>query len=215
MSDQRKHLDQLRIEYSKKTLSKAEAQADPIAQFDVWFEEGRRSELPDLNVVQLATVHEDQPSSRVVLLHSFDQKGFVFFTNYQSEKGLHIAQNPKVALTFFWWQLERQVRIEGLATKVPAAVSDAYFASRPRESQIGAWASAQSIDIAGRAALENKYAAINERFKEADVPRPEHWGGYQVAPHRIEFWQGREGRLHDRLLYTKREGDWTLKRLQP
>lgn len=215
MSDLQERLDKLRINYSKSSLGKSDVHKDPVEQFALWFDQGAEVQLPDLNVVHLSTSHQGQPSSRVVLLRSFDNDGFVFFTNYNSEKGQHITRNPKVALTFFWWQLERQVRIEGQARKVARAVSTAYFASRPRESQIGAWASAQSEQIIDREMLDAKYLEMENRFEGEEVPCPEHWGGYVVVPERIEFWQGRDSRLHDRLEYQKAGNNWQLRRVQP
>lgn len=207
---------QLRNEYSKKELRLAQVVAHPLEQFNLWFEEALKAQLDEPNAMSLATVNQEgQPSLRVVLLKEVNTEGFVFFTNYQSKKGQSINHNPKVAFNFFWPELERQVRIEGKATKITDAQSDSYFQSRPLGSQIGAWASPQSQAISNRDFLERDLNALKEKYANQEVPRPDHWGGYLVTPHLIEFWQGRENRLHDRICYQLEAGEWVIKRLAP
>jgi len=190
---------------------------DPIKQFQKWFAEAVSAKLPLPEAMSLATVNSDgKPTSRMVLLKQADDDGFVFFTNYRSAKAGELEANPNVALVFFWSQFDRQVRIEGTVTKTSAEESQAYFATRPRESQVGAWASPQSSVINGRAELEAKQHELEKLYEGGPVPWPEHWGGYRVKPNRIEFWKGRIGRLHDRIVY-ERDGDdaWSIKRLAP
>lgn len=206
----------MRRDYSMKALDEADVLPDPIAQFGRWFDEARGSGLLEPNAMALATVGADgQPSNRTVLLKGFDRDGFVFYTNRQSRKGTELAATPKASLLFWWDRLERQVRIDGVVETVDAADSDAYFASRPQAARIGAWASPQSRRIESRAWLEAEVTSLAERFGESGVPRPEHWGGYRVVPHAIEFWQGRSSRLHDRLIYRREGVVWTLARLAP
>ncbi|KUZ13853.1 pyridoxamine 5'-phosphate oxidase [Burkholderia diffusa] len=211
-------LADLRINYSRASLDEADAAPDPFAQFDRWFKEALDAKLPEPNTMTLATVGDDgRPSARIVLIKGVDERGFVFFTNYESRKGRDLAANPHAALLFYWIELERQVRIEGRIEKTSADESDRYFASRPLGSRIGAWASEQSAVIDSRATLEAREKAVSERYGE-NPPRPPHWGGYRVVPDAIEFWQGRPSRLHDRLLYTRdaaAESGWTISRLSP
>ena len=190
---------------------------DPIKQFQLWFSEARDARLALPEAMSLATVNpEGKPASRMVLLKNVDPDGFVFFTNYRSAKAKELAANPNVALTFFWSQFERQVRVEGTVTKTSAVESQEYFATRPRESQIGAWASPQSEVISGREELEKRQAELDETYRDGLVPWPEHWGGFRVKPVRIEFWKGRTGRLHDRIVYERQPDDsWAIKRLAP
>lgn len=205
----------MRRSYERDELDEAETLPDPTRQFAEWFEDAKRRDVVEPNAMTLATVDaEGRPSTRVVLLKSFDADGLVFFTNYDSRKGADIDANPHVALQFFWPQLERVVRVEGRVAKVSAAESDAYFAVRPLDSRLGAWASPQSQVIANRAVLVKNAAAAAARF-HGDVPRPDHWGGYRVAPERWEFWQGRRSRLHDRIRYRLDEGSWIRERLAP
>ncbi|WP_175775763.1 pyridoxamine 5'-phosphate oxidase [Burkholderia anthina] len=211
-------LADLRINYSRASLDEADAAPDPFAQFDRWFKEALAAKLPEPNTMTLATVgDDDRPSARIVLIKGVDERGFVFFTNYESRKGRELATHPQAALLFYWIELERQVRIEGRIEKTSADESDRYFASRPLGSRIGAWASEQSAVIDSRATLEAREQDVVERYGE-NPPRPPHWGGYRVVPDAIEFWQGRPSRLHDRLLYTRdatAAPGWTISRLSP
>ncbi|KWH59168.1 pyridoxamine 5'-phosphate oxidase [Burkholderia anthina] len=211
-------LADLRINYSRASLDEADAAPDPFAQFDRWFKEALAAKLPEPNTMTLATVGADgRPSARIVLIKGVDERGFVFFTNYESRKGHDLAVHPHAALLFYWIELERQVRIEGRIEKTSAEESDRYFASRPLGSRIGAWASDQSTVIDSRATLEAREKAVGERYGD-NPPRPPHWGGYRLVPDAIEFWQGRPSRLHDRLLYTRdtaAASGWTLSRLSP
>ncbi len=206
----------IRKDYSLLALNETDIAADPIEQFSRWWNDAVRSEIHEVNAMTLATAtKEGKPSARIVLLKDFDENGFVFFTNYNSRKGNELAGNPYAALTFFWKEIERQVRIEGIVEKAGAAESDAYFFSRPEGSRIGAWASPQSTVIKSRDVLEENVAKYTGEFKNS-IPRPPHWGGYRVMPLRIEFWQGRSSRLHDRISYTKTdEGSWKAERLAP
>lgn len=199
------------------TLDERSVERDPIKQFKVWFDSAVAAKLPLPEAMSLATVTRDgKPTSRMVLLKSFDNDGFVFYTNYLSAKAKDMETNPNVALTFFWSQLEKQVRIEGQVAKTSADESRSYFEVRPRESQIGAWASAQSEVISGRDELEKRQAELEETYRDQPVPWPEHWGGYRLNPDRIEFWKGRVGRLHDRIVYERQsDGSWSIKRLAP
>lgn len=206
----------LRKEYVRACLSEQDCAAEPIAQFGRWFEDARAAELPDMNAMSVSTVGADgRPSSRILLVKGFDQRGFTWFTNYGSRKGRELEGNPHAVMLFWWAGLERQVCIEGKVEKVTAEESDAYFASRPLASQLGAIASAQSRPIASRALLDAGFSELKASCGDAPA-RPAHWGGYRLAPDRIEFWQGGSSRLHDRLLYTLQPGGtWQRERLQP
>jgi pyridoxamine 5'-phosphate oxidase len=199
-------------------FTKDSIDASPIRQFQTWCAEVRAQGVSEQDVISmtLATAAKDgQPSARVVLLKSFDERGFVFYTNYQSRKGRDLAENPRASLLFYWSQLWRQVRIEGWVEKISAAESEKYFQSRPLGSKLGAWASNQSQVVDNRETLEARFAELEKRFGE-QVPRPEHWGGYRLRPNSIEFWQGRDNRLHDRLRYRLQEdGGWSIERLGP
>lgn len=205
----------LRQEYMRASLNETDVAADPFPQFQKWFDEAVRAESPMVNAMTLATVGDDgAPSARIVLLKGLDANGFVFYTNYLSRKGRELAANPRATLLFHWTDLEREVRIDGRVEKVTAAESDEYFASRPLGSRHAAIASPQSEVVASRAVLEARFAAAAADHGETP-PRPAHWGGYRVIPSRLEFWQGRPSRLHDRLLYTRTGDRWTLSRLAP
>jgi pyridoxamine 5'-phosphate oxidase len=206
----------MRRDYAAAGLAEEDALADPIAQFQRWFDDARRAEVHEPNAMTLATVDAaGQPAARVVLLKGVDRRGLAFFTNRDSRKARELFANPRAALVFWWGPLQRQVRFEGTIEDVDAAEADAYFASRPRGSQLAAWASAQSTVIADRAALEAEERRHRERFGEAEVPRPPFWGGYRLVPHRVEFWHGRQNRLHDRLRYTRTADGWRIERLAP
>ena len=210
-------ISDLRREYASRALGEADTDPDPIKQFRVWFDEALKSEIIDVNAMSLATATPSgEPSVRTVLLKDLDAAGFVFFTQYDSAKGRDLALNPRAALLFYWAPLERQVRITGSVARVAREVSEAYFATRPVDSQWGAWTARQSSEIDTRDALEHQYAEVKRRFTNQTVPCPPDWGGYRVTPERIEFWQGRPGRLHDRILYTlQSDGTWTRVRLAP
>jgi pyridoxamine 5'-phosphate oxidase len=205
-----------REEYSRGGLSEADLAADPVEMFERWYVEARDAGVREPNAMVVATTDPDgAPSSRFVLLKGFDAAGFVFYTNQASRKGRALAAEPRIALLFPWHDLERQVRIEGVAEELPRADVAAYFAVRPRASQLGAWASRQSRPVAGREELERAYAEVEHRFAGVDVPVPEEWGGYRVVPQQVEFWQGRIGRMHDRLIYRRTEAGWATERLAP
>ena len=207
---------EIRREYMQAGLDERDLAAEPIAQFSAWFQAALAAETRDPTAMTLATADvQGRPAARIVLLKSFDERGFVFYTNYGSRKAHEIEANPHAALVFYWPELDRQVRVEGRVGRVDPAESAAYFASRPVASQLGAWASRQSEPIAGRAELERSLAAAAERFAGA-VPAPSFWGGYRLRHDRVELWQGRPSRLHDRLVYRRGEDDrWTIERLQP
>lgn len=207
----------IRRDYSLKTLLETEVADNPFLQFGDWWQQAVESEIDEVNAMTLATASlEGVPSARIVLLKAYDEKGFVFFTNYESAKGQELAENPKASLLFFWKELERQVRITGLVEKVSTAENDEYFLSRPTGSQIGAWASPQSHVIENRSWLENRVKELDAKFKTEPLTRPAHWGGYRVKPVIIEFWQGRSSRLHDRIQYTLQDnGGWKIERLAP
>lgn len=206
----------LRRDYSHATLTEHEVDSDPIRQFAVWFRQAVEAQMPEPNAMSLATVGSDgRPSLRIVLLKDFDERGFTFYTNYQSRKGDHLLGNPHAAITFHWVELERQIRIEGRVEQVAPEESDAYFNIRPVKSRIGAIASAQSRPIGSREQLEQQFEQASAEFGD-NPPRPAHWGGYRLTPDWMEFWQGRRSRLHDRIVYTREAGgSWTRQRLQP
>lgn len=212
-----KEIADIRKDYQLETLSEADVAADPIAQFGKWWDEAVKSDIDEVNAMTLATVNKDGiPAARIVLLKEYDAKGFVFFTNYNSNKGEELLQNPNACLVFFWKELERQVRITGIAEKISIEESIAYFNKRPDGSKIGAWASPQSLAVAGKAWLKETFEYYRERFKHGEIPKPPHWGGYRIKPSKIEFWQGRPSRMHDRILYTSQTGgNWKIERLAP
>ncbi len=207
----------IRKEYKLQSLSEAQVDKSPLKQFDLWWKEARNSDIEEPNAMTLATASGDGiPAARIVLLKEFDEKGFVFFTNYNSYKAQHLDENPRACLVFFWKELQRQVRITGLVEKVTAAESDTYFSRRPEGSKLGAWASPQSQVIAGRAWLEENEKKFHDRFGEKELEPPSHWGGYRVKPVTIEFWQGRPNRLHDRIQYSLMDNNsWAIERLAP
>ena len=207
----------IRKNYSQKTLLESEVDSDAIKQFTNWWNDALAAEIDEVNAMTLATASvEAVPSARIVLLKEFSERGFIFFTNYNSYKGQQLSENPKASLVFFWKELERQVRITGLVMKINAAESDAYFQSRPVESQVGATISPQSQVIESREWLDKHYNEIKDNLKNENIQRPQHWGGYIVRPVVIEFWQGRAGRLHDRIQYTlEDDGSWKIERLAP
>jgi pyridoxamine 5'-phosphate oxidase len=211
------HVARLRKEYTRAGLKESDAASGPIEQFRNWFDEALAADLHEPNAMTLATATPDgRPSARVVLLKGLDERGFVFYTSYEGRKGGELETNPYCALVFYWGELERQVRVEGRASRVSEEESDEYFGSRPRGSQLGAWASEQSRPVEGRGALEERLRGLEAQYEGREVPRPPFWGGYRVEPEVVEFWQGRENRLHDRLVYRRSDnGEWGRERLQP
>ncbi len=205
-----------RREYLKSGLEQGDLLEDPVGQFSLWFNQAKDTDIPDPNAMVLATVSGDgQPSQRTVLLKYYDAGGFVFFTNQKSRKAREIEENPKVNLHFVWLELERQISIAGIASPITPAESARYFMTRPRDSQIAAWVSNQSSRISSRQFLLQTFQEMKQKFANGDVPLPSFWGGYRVKPSAIEFWQGRENRLHDRFLYTFSAGTWEVERLAP
>ncbi|MBE0491029.1 MAG: pyridoxamine 5'-phosphate oxidase [Sulfurospirillum sp.] len=209
-------LQDMRRDYASASLDEQSVDANPFVQFEKWFNEAKNAEVLEPNTMILATSDKDNiPNIRAVLLKIFDEKGFVFFTNYTSDKAREIEQNPRVALEFLWLDLERQIRILGTCEKISTMESLSYFMKRSRDSRIGAWVSTQSKVISSRKFLAMQVEKIKEKFKNSEVPLPDFWGGYRVKPTKIEFWQGRESRLHDRILYTKDAENWVISRLAP
>jgi pyridoxamine 5'-phosphate oxidase len=216
MDPERPDLASLRAEYQLAGLDESDLTPDPFSMFARWFDSARGAGVLEPNAMVLSTVSNDGlPSARTVLLKGLTDHGFVFFTNYESRKGAELGANPHCSLLFGWYELQRQVRIEGAASRIPRAETEAYFATRPRDSQLGAWASAQSSVVASRADLDAAYAEAEARFVGTDVPAPPHWGGYLVTPDRVEFWQGRRHRMHDRLAYRREGARWIIERLAP
>lgn len=212
-----KSIAELRQEYAVGALNEAEVDPDPLQQFQRWFGEAVAAQLPEPNAMTLATADRTgRPYARVMLLKDCDADGFVFFTNYRSDKGRQLAESPHVALVFLWLELERQIRIEGAVSPIPGAESEAYFRSRPRESRLGALASRQSQMVASRQILDARFQQLEAQYPDDNIPMPHHWGGYRVRPDMLEFWQGRHGRMHDRLRYRRQTvGSWLLERLEP
>ena len=216
MEDLPNYINKLRHDFSKMSLDESMVDENPVKQFEKWFCEAVDAKVQEPNAMVISTVNsENRPSSRIVLLRNFDEKGFVFYTNYNSRKGKEIENNPYASLNFFWPEVERQIRIEGKLEKHSGEESDKYFMSRPLSSRLGAWTSPQSEIIRDRKSLDEAYQKITEHFEGKEVMRPEWWGGYVLVPDRIEFWQGRESRLHDRICYLKENNHWQIARLAP
>ena len=209
-------VSRLRKEYEEEGIDSANALGDPMEQFQIWYVQAKEAMIPEPDAAVIASINEEEyPSSRFVLVRKVDGDGFVFFTNYRSDKATSFSLSPKVSLTFGWLPLHRQVRVHGLVEVAKDEESDDYFSQRPRGHQIGAWASPQGQVISDRKTLEGRYREISERFGDGPIPRPEHWGGYRIRPTMIEFWQGRPDRLHDRLRYSWSNDRWILQRLAP
>lgn len=207
-------LASLRLNYLLNELVEENVSENPFKQFEKWFNEALEAQILEPNAMHLATISNGKPHGRIVLLKGFDENGFVFYTNYESNKGKQIAEVPFASLTFFWGDLERQVRIEGEIVKTSAEESDEYFQVRPRGSQIGAWVSRQS-SVISKAELENRQQELEKYYADKTIPRPPYWGGYRLIPEKVEFWQGRPSRLHDRILFTKNGNTWKIERLSP
>jgi len=207
----------LRLNYTRQQLLETAVDPDPIQQFQIWFAQAMSSsDIIEPNAMTLATAtKEGMPSARIVLLKGLDERGFVFYTNYESRKGQELMANPYASLVFWWGALERQVRIEGIVEKISAQETEAYYHSRPAGSRLGAWASDQSRVIPNREVLEKRLADLTAQYQDQEIPRPLHWGGFRVTPQAIEFWQGRPSRLHDRLLYRLVDDSWMIERLSP
>lgn len=216
MKDLRLYINSLRHDFSKQTLDERDVNVDAVLQFEKWFKEAVDAHVNEPNAMTVTTATKDgKPSARILLLRNFNEDGFVFYTNYTSRKGVEILDNPNCALLFFWPELERQVRIEGVLQKQTAEESDLYFKTRPRGSKLGAWTSEQSKVIASREVLDKEYSTLSVKYPGEDIPRPPNWGGFLLKPVSIEFWQGRPSRLHDRILYTKENNNWKIERLAP
>ena len=217
MKDLKEYISQLRYDFSKQTLDESEVNTNPIIQFESWFKEAVEAQVLSPNAMVVSTASKDAvPTARVLLLRNFDEKGFVFYTNHNSKKGNQIDHNPHVALTFFWPELERQIRIEGTVDKQTDEESDEYFVVRPEGSKLGAWASQQSSVVESRAVMDAKFKEMQNHFRGKEIPRPAFWGGYLVKPTMFEFWQGRPNRFHDRIAYVQDENrNWEIERLSP
>ncbi len=217
MKDFKEYISQLRYDFSKRTLNESEVNPNPLIQFESWFKEAVEAQVLSPNTMVVSTASKDaKPSARVMLLRNFNENGFVFYTNYHSKKAVSMDHNPYAALTFFWAELERQVRIEGVIEKQDDRESDEYFSQRPDGSKLGAWSSVQSAVIDSRASLEETFHNMKNKFKDLPIPRPAFWGGYNLKPYSFEFWQGRPSRMHDRIAYVLPEnGNWKIERLSP
>ena len=216
IEDVQNYLNEIRRDFMKQSLSENDVEKSPFDQFAKWFEEAVNSQILDPYAMTVSTVDNNcKPSSRVVYLRDISENGLIFYTNYLSRKGHDIEVHPYISVNIYWAELERQIRIEGTVNKAPKEKSDEYFAKRPRESQIGAWASEQSSVIESRTVLEERVKYFTEKFKDKPVPRPQHWGGYIIKPYYFEYWQGRQNRLHDRIVYVLENNQWKIKRLAP
>ncbi len=216
LEEVRNYINSVRRDFASKPLSKSDLNENPMEQFATWMEEAVNAQILDPYAMCLSTVNAaGKPSSRIVYWRDVADDGFVLYTNYNSRKGIEIAANPFVSLNFHWSEIDRQIRIEGSIKKVPVEMSDTYWATRPRESRIGAWASAQSSIVLSPNQLQLSVNELEEKYKNVDIPRPPHWGGYVVIPERLEFWQGRPSRLHDRFIYIKSGEGWTMEQLSP
>lgn len=216
MDDLRNHIIKLREDFTKGTLNETDVAAEPFIQFSIWLQQAVESKIPEVQAMNLATVSENgRPSSRIVYLREFENNHFSFYTNYNSRKGKEIQKNPNAALTFFWPELERQIRIEGKVEKASSEQSDAYFNNRPYDSKIGAWASEQSNTLSSRKELERRLDDLKARFSPETIKRPEFWGGFILKANYYEFWQGRKNRLHDRICYELKNEKWSIERLSP
>jgi len=217
LEEVKSYINSIRRDFADRPLNEVAVSKNPFEQYSIWFEEAVGSQILDPYAMCLSTASkEGKPSSRVVYMRDIIEQQFVFYTNYNSQKGIELAENPYASLNIHWGELERQIRIEGKVSKVKPEVSDAYFNARPKESKIGAWASYQSSLLADRTELEQKVKNLKVQYKDVeDIPRPEFWGGYQLDPTRIEFWQGRPSRLHDRIVFEKEKDSWVLKRVSP
>ena len=210
------NISEIRKSYLLKKLTSKELKSDPLTHFKEWFHEALECKIDEVNAIALATVDsQGQPSCRMVLLKGIEDTGLIFFTNYESRKAKELEGNPNAALTIWWKEIERQVRFEGKIEKCSSELTEKYFAKRPRRSQLSAWASEQSKPIPSRELLEQQFINAEKQFEGKDVPPPPNWGGYRLVPHAVEFWQGREDRLHDRFLYVKKDGSWSAQRLSP
>ena len=217
MSVDKATVQNLRLDYKAATLLETDVHENPITQFDIWFKQALDAQILEPNAMTLATANQNgMPQARIVLLKEFDAQGFVFYSNYDSQKGLTLLENPYAALVFFWGDLERQIRIEGVVERVSEPESEAYFKLRPRGSQLGALVSPQSTIIPNRHFLEERLQKLDKQYTDKQIPKPENWGGFRVIPNKIEFWQGRRSRLHDRIVYThQKDGNWNIVRLAP
>ncbi|MDX2039823.1 MAG: pyridoxamine 5'-phosphate oxidase [Acidobacteriota bacterium] len=215
MNELSQQIAQLRRDYVSRPFDESQVAGDPFEQLKLWIEEAIQAEQSDVEAMTLSTMTDGRISARIVLLKGFDSRGFVFFTNYESRKSRELDAHPQAALTFYWHTLNRQVRIEGSVEKASRQESEDYFRTRPRGSQIGAWASPQSDEIVSREALEQRVAEIEARFDDSEIPCPPFWGGWRLIPIQVEFWQGRESRLHDRIVYQNENGAWRIVRLAP